>query len=87
MIPPWLKEEITENYVTYVKYVRIADEYRFVNTFGNHSDLVWSGEIAQSAAFCKIYKDRVEVEGYSSTLGICSAPEDEAALTKLFLGV
>lgn len=86
-----IKRMLVDNYVVYVKYVRVGNEYRFALdaewSTPNHSQMIQKGEIPISAGAFKLYRDRFEWENqWSTTLSIGTAPDDEANLTKLFGG-
>ena len=83
-------EQIRQKYsITHLKYVRIGNEYRFITCDGeyipNHKNMVEANETVTSAAYCKLYKNRVEIEGNSTTLKAYSAGDDEANITKLLI--
>lgn len=84
-----IKKILVDNYVVYVKYVRIGDTYQFALDAEwctpKHSQMVQNGETAKSAGGFKLYRDRLEWETlYSTTLHIGVAQDDEDNLTKLF---
>ena len=83
-----IKKVQADNYVTYLKWVRIGNEYRFALAgewcTPDHKQMVNEGEIPVSAGYFKLYKDRLETEGWSSTLKIGSKPDDSENLAKLF---
>ncbi len=85
-----IKQVLLDNYVVYVKYVRVGDEYRFALdadwSTPNHSQMIKKGEKPTSAGNFKLYSPkygmgRFEWENHwSTTLNIGSAPDDEANL-------
>jgi hypothetical protein len=92
-----LKVSLKEHYVTYLKYVKVNGEYRFHFAAEwnspKHSQMVTpeEKEKVESAAYCKVYphtdgkRGRIEVEDYSTSLGIGSAQNDEKEIEKLLL--
>jgi hypothetical protein len=84
-----IKKVLVDNYVVYVKYVRVGETYRFALdaewSTPKHSQMVKKGETATSAGGFKLYRDRFEWETrYSTTLHIGVAQDDEKNLTELF---
>jgi len=84
-----IKKILVDNYVVYVKYVRIGETYRFALDADwftpKHSQMVKAGETAKSAGGFKLYRDRLEWEvTYSQTLHLGTAPDDEKNLCELF---
>jgi len=84
-----IKTKTLGDYVVYVKYVRVGNDYRFAiqaDWFSpEHRDLVKSDETPTSAGIFKLYRDRFEWEsGWSMSLQVGSAPDDEDNLKKLF---
>lgn len=87
--PEQVKTILKTNHLVIVKYVRVGDEYRFVGMDGwpipNHDSMLKAGETPVSAAFCKVYRDRVDVEGHSMTLKMGPAPDDICHLSRIFM--
>ena len=86
-----IKKLMADNDVVYIKYVRIDNDYRFALdahwSTPNHSQMVGSYEIAESAGAFKLYRDRFEWETtWSVTLQIGIAKDDEEKLRELFYG-
>jgi hypothetical protein len=86
-----IKKVMVDNYVVYVKYVRIGNAYRFALDADwhtpSHSQMVKIGETAKSAGSFKLYQDRFAWEdSWSSTLKLGSVQDDEKNLTELFYG-
>jgi hypothetical protein len=85
-----IKKVLVDNYVVYVKFVRIGDTYRFAlnaDCFApSHSQMVQKGETAKSAGSFKLYRDRFEWENsWSATLRLGTVEDDEKNLCELFL--
>jgi hypothetical protein len=92
-----IRKDLESHYATYLKYVRVGNEYRFALaaewSTPDHKQMIQDGETATSAAYCKVYRPtdaepqgELEMSGYSSTLGIGQAADDMENITKLLLG-
>jgi hypothetical protein len=84
-----IKKILEDNYVVYVKYVRIGDWYRFALAAEwatpSHVKMADKDKPVSAGTF-KLYRDgRFEWEsGYSMTLRVGAAADDEDRLKKLF---
>jgi hypothetical protein len=79
------KHTVTDrNGFAWFKYVRIGNEFRFLEMEQNHSDCLNDNEIAKSAGTVKIRFGEIEVSDYSMTLNIGPAEDDEKIITELF---
>lgn len=67
------------------KFVRVNGAYRFCSVMNQHSDLVATGEEAESAGIVMIFDTswRFGDFNYSSTLRVGTDENDEPALTKI----
>jgi hypothetical protein len=86
-----IKQILKDNYVVYIKYVRIGNEYRFVLDADwytpKQSQMVKEGEIPVSAGSFKLYQNRLEWESqWSATLRMGTAPDDDKNLHQIFFG-
>jgi len=67
-----------------IKYVCVNGEYRFIDNYDSHSDLVNSGEKAISAGVISIRENYFVITShYSTTLNIVAKEEDEEELSKI----
>lgn len=84
-----IKKVLVDNYVVYVKFVRIGDTYRFALDADwftpSHAQMVLKGETAKSAGNFKLYRDHLQWENtWSSTLMLGTVQGDHDNLVKLF---
>jgi hypothetical protein len=80
-----LKKLLAENPLGYFKYVRVGDEFRFMEgvVIGlTHSGLQGT-DTASGAGWLKTYPDGMFIEGYSLTLNMGPGPGDEELLSEL----
>lgn len=83
MNTPDIKKILEEDYVVFLKYVRINNEFRFALASDwnapAHSQMVNQGENVVSAGIFKVYHDKrfVWENTYSMTLKIGTKPDDQ----------
>ena len=77
-----------QEHFSFLKYVRVAGEYRFANALTAEADhkQMANGEPVEGAGFLKVYPDGLFVEGHSVTLQVGPAADDEERLSGL-LGI
>lgn len=82
------KQLLQEEGYLYLKYVRVGDTFRFADATSfyqpNHVDMIAEGEEAVSASYLKVTKGMLQTDGWSTTLRIGPAGDDEELLRKLF---
>jgi hypothetical protein len=83
-----VKEELKKSPHQYYKYIRIGNEFRFISIEiygGSHTQMVQEGETPVSAGFVKFtYDNTFFTEGYSSTLNLGRADDDDTLLGSIF---
>ena len=70
-----------------LKYIKVANKYRFADAEGlnqlNHKDMLMAGETATSAGFVKIKDRKLSLEGYSTTLQLGRDSDDAENISSL----
>ena len=84
-----LKAELDKYGNAYLKYIRVNNEYRFLQSDSEitHKRMLKEGEIATSAGYLKLNMDTAEPCEWSSTLKLGPAPDDKENLTKFLNAV
>jgi len=85
-------QQIKEKYfkgdynVLYIKFVKVANKYRFALIEQDHRTMVFDGEIPQSAGIIKLYPNKKtwEYEGWSASLKLSLDEEDYSQLGIIF---
>ena len=79
-----LKAELDKYGNAYLKYIRVNNEYRFLQSDSEitHKRMLKEGEIATSAGYLKLNMDTAEPCEWSSTLKLGPAPDDKENLTE-----
>jgi hypothetical protein len=79
-----LKIELDQYGSAYLKYIRVNNEYRFLQHDSDitHKRMLKEGEKATSAGYLKLTYDYAEPCEWSSTLQLGPAPDDKENLTE-----